>query len=92
MKLWIAKGLMEKDIESFLESSIQNLTSFIDKHTVVIEDFGAYVKKDNYVLCFCAPRGKEVNLFVVLSVGKINSKETFEELVSSSFPKPLEYE
>lgn len=91
MKLWIEQGLKEEDIKSFLESSLQNIMTFIDKHTVIIEDFGVYIKKDNYVLCFCAPRGKETELFIVPFTGKINDKETFKELIDSSFPKPFEY-
>ncbi len=92
MRLWIAPGLNITDIQSFLDASIQKILQFADNHTIIIEDCGVYIRKDKYAICFCAQRRKELQLFVVPLSGKINSEETFDELVSSVSPPPLEYE
>lgn len=92
MKIWIDQSLKREDIESFLNASFQKIATFAENHAIVIEDVGAYVKKDNYVLCFGAQRRKELELFVVLAQGAINGKENFENLISTSSPSPIEYE
>ena len=92
MRLWIAPGLNITDIQSFLDASIQKILQFADNHTIIIEDCGVYIRKDKYAICFCAQRRKELQLFVVPLNDKINEEETFNELVSSGSPAPLEYE
>ena len=92
MKIWIDENLKQEDIKSFLKISLQKIITFADNHAVSIEDVGAYVKKDNYVLCFGAHRRGELELFVVPARGVINGKEDFEKLVSTSSPSPIEYE
>ena len=92
MRLWIAKELKAEDITSFLNSSINKIAQFFDNHTRLIEDCGLYIRKDDYVLCFCAPRRKELELFVVGAQNKINEKEIFEEILEGSIPFPVEYE
>lgn len=92
VKIWIDRSLKREDIESFLNTSFQKIVTFAENHAIVIEDVGAYVKKDNYVLCFGAQRRKELELFVVLAQGAINGKENFENLISTSSPSPIEYE
>ena len=91
MRLWIAPGLNPTDIKSFLDASIHKILQFADNHAIVIEDCGAYIRKDKYAVCFCAQRRKELQLFVVSLNDKIGG-ETFDELVSSVSPPPLEYE
>lgn len=91
MRLWIAPGLNPTDIKSFLDASIHKILQFADNHAIVIEDCGAYIRKDKYAVCFCAQRRKELQLFVVSLTDKIGG-ETFDELVSSVSPPPLEYE
>lgn len=92
MKIWIDQSLKREDIESFLNASFQKIATFAENHAIVIEDVGAYVKKDNYVLCFGAQRRKELELFVVPARGLINEKESFESLISTSSPSPIKYE
>ena len=92
MRLWIAKELKAEDITSFLNSSINKIIQFFNNHTRLIEDCGLYIKKDDYILCFCAPRRKELELFMVSAQGAINGKENFEKLISTSSPSPIEYE
>lgn len=92
MRLWIAPGLNPIDIKSFLDASIHKILQFADNHAIIIEDCGAYIRKDKYAVCFCAQRRKELQLFVVPLSGKIGDGETFDELISSVSPPPLEYE
>lgn len=92
MRLWVAKELSEEDITSFLNESLSKILQFSNNHIRLIEDCGLYIRKDNYVMCFCAPRRKELELFVVGAQGAINGKENFENLISTSSPSPIEYE
>lgn len=92
MKIWIGPSLKQNDVESFLNASIQKILLFADAHTIVIEDCGAYIRKDKYAVCFCAQRRKELQLFIAPLSGKIGGNETFDELISSVSPPPLEYE
>lgn len=92
MKIWIDSSLEQNDVESFLNASIQKILKFADNHAIIIEDCGAYIRKDKYAICFCAQRRKELQLLVVSLSGKIGNGVTFDELISSVSPPPLEYE
>lgn len=92
MRLWVAKELSEEDITSFLNESLSKILQFSNNHIRLIEDCGLYIRKDNYVMCFCAPRRKELELFVVGAQYKVNNKESFEEILNNSVPTPIEYE
>lgn len=92
MKILIAQELKVEDINAFLNASVAKIIQFSINHSRIIETCGIFVKKDNFVLCFCAPYRKECELFVVSKEDKINKKETFEELIKDTSPFPLEYE
>lgn len=91
MRLWIAEGIQQKEIESFLNMNVNKIGKFSQINRKIIEKCGAYTKKDSYALCFCADWQEEVSLFVVPLKGKINNKETFEELISTSRIPPIEF-
>lgn len=92
MKLWVDNSLDHSSVESFLNESFDKINNFCQVHLRLIEDCGAFIRKDSYVLCFCAPRHKEPELFVVRAQDKINNKETFDSILNSSIPFPMEYE
>ena len=92
MKLWLAKELTQEEKDSFLNFSISKLYSFAERNRDIITNRGIYVKRDNYVICFCGKKNEEIELFVVGAQSKINEKETLEEIISDSYPTPLEYE
>ena len=92
MRLWIDGDLDRGSVESFLNESFDRLTRFCQNHLRLLEDCGAFIRKESYILCFCAQRRKELELFVVSAQGAINGKENFENLISTSSSSPIEYE
>lgn len=87
MKLWIDSELKE----DFSDLILNDLIYFYNQHKKVIIENGVYLKKDNYIICFCADKKKEPQIFLVSTRGEINKKETFKELIENTSPLPCEY-
>lgn len=92
MKLYFDSNVSEQDAQAFLSANILRVEAWVNAHRKIISSVGAFIRKDNIVICFCGD-DSDWYVFVVSAQGKINNKdETFEELINNSRHMPIEYD
>lgn len=90
MKIFLSKELTKEQEQSIMDSDLNKIYRFFLSHSKAIIDCGAYIKTDNFILCFEAMDEKSLRLFV-LSPQFSYKGENFIQFVENSQPKPFEF-